>query len=83
MMRSLLMATALIAFLASCVSGGVAAPAANPSSRTLVAVFAHPDDETLVAPALARYAREGVRVFLIIATDGRRGANGARAYSGR
>ena len=41
---------------------------------TLVAIFAHPDDETLVAPALARYAREGVRVFLVIATDGRLGA---------
>jgi LmbE family N-acetylglucosaminyl deacetylase len=40
---------------------------------TLVAVFAHPDDETLVAPVLARYARDGVRVQLVIATDGRRG----------
>ena len=50
--------------------------AAVPASpRTLVAVFAHPDDETLVAPALARYAREGVRVYLVIATDGRLGAN--------
>ena len=50
--------------------------AAVPTSpRTLVAVFAHPDDETLVAPALARYAREGVRVYLVIATDGRLGAN--------
>ena len=48
---------------------------AETSSRVLVAVFAHPDDETLVAPALARYAREGAHVFLVIATDGRRGAN--------
>jgi LmbE family N-acetylglucosaminyl deacetylase len=40
-----------------------------------VAIFAHPDDETLVAPALARYAREGARVFLVIATDGRRGTS--------
>ena len=44
-------------------------------AHTLVAVFAHPDDETLVAPALASYARAGARVFLVIATDGRRGAN--------
>lgn len=49
------------------------APVAAP--QTLVAIFAHPDDETLVAPALARYAREGVQVYLVIATDGRRGAN--------
>ncbi len=40
----------------------------------LVAIFAHPDDETLVAPVLARYAREGRRVVLVIATDGRLGA---------
>ena len=46
-----------------------------PAPQTLVAIFAHPDDETLVAPVLARYAREGVKVFLVIATDGRRGAN--------
>ena len=48
---------------------------AQPSSRTLVAVFAHADDETSVAPVLARYAREGVRVHLIIATDGAQGGS--------
>jgi len=64
-----------IALLAACAPGGARVAAVPTSPRTLVAVFAHPDDETLVAPALARYAREGVRVFLVIATDGRRGAN--------
>lgn len=43
-------------------------------SRTLVAIFAHPDDERIAGPILARYAREGVRVYLVIATDGRKGA---------
>lgn len=38
--------------------------------KTLVAVFAHPDDEMVVAPILARYAREGVQVYLVSATDG-------------
>ena len=66
---------AMIALLAACARGGTTVSAAHTSPRTLVAVFAHPDDETLVAPALARYAREGVRVFLVIATDGRRGTN--------
>jgi LmbE family N-acetylglucosaminyl deacetylase len=42
-------------------------------SRSLLAVFAHPDDEQVVSPMLARYAREGVRVHLAIATDGRKG----------
>jgi len=41
--------------------------------RTLVAVWAHADDETPVGPILARYAREGVQVYAIIATDGAQG----------
>jgi LmbE family N-acetylglucosaminyl deacetylase len=43
-------------------------------ARTLVAVWAHGDDEGPVAPILARYAREGVQVYMIIATDGAQGA---------
>lgn len=42
--------------------------------RTLVAVFAHPDDETIVSPVLSHYARQRAKVYVIIATDGRRGA---------
>ena len=38
--------------------------------KTLAVVGAHADDEGPVAPILARYAREGVRVYLIIASDG-------------
>ena len=38
--------------------------------RTLAVVVAHADDEGPVAPILARYAREGVQVQLIIASDG-------------
>jgi hypothetical protein len=34
------------------------------SARTLVAVWAHADDEGPVAPILARYAREGVQVHI-------------------
>ncbi len=43
--------------------------------RTLLAIFAHPDDESSVAPVLAKYAAEGVTVYLCIATDGRLGVN--------
>ena len=43
------------------------------SGETLLAVFAHPDDESTVAPILARYAREGADVYVAIATDGRYG----------
>ncbi|MEM7367539.1 MAG: PIG-L family deacetylase [Bacteroidota bacterium] len=43
--------------------------------KVLMAIFAHPDDESTVAPILARYVREGVKVYLVIATDGRLGVN--------
>jgi LmbE family N-acetylglucosaminyl deacetylase len=58
------------------VAGGVAqAPpaAAAQKPKTLLAVFAHPDDEQVVSPMLARYAREGVKVQLAIVTDGQKG----------
>lgn len=45
------------------------------SNKVLMAVFAHPDDESTIAPLLARYVREGVKVYLVIATDGRLGVN--------
>lgn len=51
----------------------VCSAAAQDAPRTLVAVFAHPDDEGPAAPILARYAREGARVYLVIATDGAQG----------
>lgn len=47
--------------------------------RTLVAVLAHADDEGPAAPILARYAREGVQVHLLIATDGGQGTGFADA----
>jgi LmbE family N-acetylglucosaminyl deacetylase len=43
--------------------------------KTILAVFAHPDDEGLVAPLLAAYARKGARVQLAIVTDGEKGTN--------
>ena len=48
---------------------------AGATTGTIVAVFAHPDDETIVAPALARAARDGAKVYLVVATDGRRGVS--------
>jgi LmbE family N-acetylglucosaminyl deacetylase len=52
----------------------VAQPVPKPATvRTLLAIFAHPDDEATVSPVLAKYAAEGVTVYLAIATDGRFG----------
>jgi len=56
----------------ACASSSVA-PTRSGGGGTIVAVFAHPDDETIVAPALAHAARGGATVYLVIATDGRRG----------
>jgi LmbE family N-acetylglucosaminyl deacetylase len=46
---------------------------AQTTPRTLVAVLAHPDDEGPAGPVLARYAREGVQVHLIVASNGEQG----------
>ena len=46
---------------------------AQATPRTLVAVFAHGDDEVPIGPVLAKYSGEGVQVYLIIATDGAQG----------
>jgi LmbE family N-acetylglucosaminyl deacetylase len=44
------------------------------TSKTLVALWAHDDDIVAAAPVLARYAREGMQVYTIIATDGAQGS---------
>ncbi|MEZ4969615.1 MAG: PIG-L family deacetylase [Flavobacteriaceae bacterium] len=41
--------------------------------KTIMAVFAHPDDEIYVGPIMAKYAREGAKVQLVTVTDGRYG----------
>ncbi len=43
-------------------------------SRTLLAVFPHPDDETSVGPLLALHARRGDQVYLLSLTLGQKGS---------
>jgi LmbE family N-acetylglucosaminyl deacetylase len=75
------LARSLATLAASVLAAACASPAASPSPSpsggggTLVAVFAHPDDETIVAPALSHAARNGATVYLVVATDGRRGVS--------
>ena len=66
-------ALAVLAVLALSTGSSVAF-SQGPAPRTLVVLAAHADDETPVSPILARYARDGVQVYLIIATDGGAGA---------
>jgi LmbE family N-acetylglucosaminyl deacetylase len=48
-------------------------------SHSLLAVFSHPDDETIVSPLLAKYAHEGHSVHLLVLTAGEKGY---RAHAG-
>lgn len=43
------------------------------TAKTLLAVFAHPDDELLIGPLLATYGRRGVSVQLVVVTNGEKG----------
>ena len=54
---------------------GATSVEAQQGSRVILAVFAHPDDETTVSPVLARYAREGAKVYLAVATKGEKRTN--------
>ncbi len=48
-----------------------------PDKLKLMAVLAHPDDESLgLGGALAKYAREGIETYLVTATRGERGRFG-------
>ncbi|MFS4417587.1 PIG-L deacetylase family protein [Maribacter sp. 2307ULW6-5] len=43
-----------------------------PAPKTIMALFAHPDDETAIGPVLAKYGATA-NVHIVIATDGRYG----------
>jgi LmbE family N-acetylglucosaminyl deacetylase len=60
-----------VLLLTQCSSPRIAVTA--PASPVLLAIFAHPDDESTVSAVLAKYAAAGVRVYLATATDGRLG----------
>ncbi|MGB5554270.1 MAG: PIG-L deacetylase family protein [Flavobacteriaceae bacterium] len=50
------------------------------NGKVLMAIFAHPDDEMTVAPILSKYVDEGVKVYLVVCTDGRLGTNDHSDY---
>lgn len=52
--------------------------AQNQKHKTMLAIFAHPDDEMAIADVLVKYARLGHKVILMIATNGK---NGTRVTS--
>ena len=52
------------------------------NKKTLLAIFPHPDDETVIAEVLIKYTRLGYRVQLIIATDGKDGTRVTKIPAG-
>lgn len=43
------------------------------NDKTLMAIFAHPDDEIVISPILSKYAKQDVNIYLVIVTDGSKG----------
>jgi LmbE family N-acetylglucosaminyl deacetylase len=66
-----ILATASLTHCANAPGG----PASAGRKPVLLAIFAHPDDESTVGPVLAKYAAEGAHVYLAVATDGRLGVS--------
>ena len=56
------------------VTGTLASHPSAHAPRILVAALAHADDEGPIAPVLARYAREGVQVYMLVVSNGSAGA---------
>lgn len=59
--------------IAAALTVGIPLPAPAQARQPVLAVFAHPDDERVIAPLLSRLAREGRETHLVIATDGAKG----------
>jgi LmbE family N-acetylglucosaminyl deacetylase len=72
-MKRFLMLISALVLITGCSTPPLNEQNTSASNRVLLAIFAHPDDETTVSPVLAKYAAEGVEVHLAIATDGRYG----------
>lgn len=43
------------------------------TKKTILGIFAHPDDENMIGSVLAKYSRQGHNVYIIITTDGKDG----------
>lgn len=50
-------------------SENTAVESKDDTSKVIMAIFAHPDDETTIGPVLAKYAKDH-EVYLVVATDG-------------
>ena len=72
-MTKILVSIAVALLIASLNGIASDSPKKTTKPRTFLMVVAHPDDENIIGGVLARLAREGHKVWLIIATDGKYG----------
>jgi LmbE family N-acetylglucosaminyl deacetylase len=52
------------------------------NKKTILAVFAHPDDETVIGEVLVKYAKLGHKMLVMIATDGKDGTRVTKIPAG-
>jgi LmbE family N-acetylglucosaminyl deacetylase len=67
------MRISICGFIAVALATVIPLSARAQTSRPILAVFAHPDDERVIGPLLSKLAREGRETHLVIATDGSKG----------
>ena len=63
----------LILLIAICCSTLVYTSFGQTDKKTILGIFPHPDDENMIGQVLAKYARLGHEVHIIMATDGKDG----------
>ena len=61
---------------------GLASLGMAQDKQTILAVLAHPDDESAVGPVLAKYAEAGHDVYLALLTSGQAGGRGTDIPTG-
>ena len=71
--RSIHLAACILALFATALLPETPALSKQERPRTILVVFAHPDDDVVIGPLLAHYAARGTRVYLAFVTSGDKG----------
>ncbi|WP_117885204.1 PIG-L family deacetylase [Aureibaculum luteum] len=77
-MKKIITIICLTLLLISCNKGINTQQEVKPTShsdKTIMAIFAHSDDESTISPILSKYAKAGVNIYLVLATDGSNGVS--------
>lgn len=75
-MKKLILLFCILPIVYSCNDRSATKQAVNSTfdtGKTLMAIFAHSDDESTILPIMSKYSREGVNIYLVNVTDGSKG----------